>query len=140
MDSSPFSYGMPNFTLQFLNAIPADGPNAILELRGNTPPYTPFSFSGSQIPQMNPNMGGILSFYPGSNPLTSKCNNQPGGQDFDQVFSYTPTSLVQISTNKFCMINSPLSSRFTPKRGQFHAFGNPQLGSNPARGNFYNPQ
>jgi hypothetical protein len=48
MASSPFSYGMPNFNLQFSNSIPAVGPNASIGLGGSTPPYTPFSFGGSQ--------------------------------------------------------------------------------------------
>jgi hypothetical protein len=80
MASSPFSYGMPNFTSQFSNSIPAGVPNASIGLGGSTPPYTPFSFGGSQIPQMTPNMGGMPAFNPGSNPPTSGWNNQPGGQ------------------------------------------------------------
>jgi hypothetical protein len=70
MDSSPLSYGMPNFTSQFLNSISAASPNASIGLGGSTPPYTPFSFDGSQIPQMTPNMGGIPTFNLGSNPPT----------------------------------------------------------------------
>jgi hypothetical protein len=46
MDSSPFSYGMPNFTSQFLNSIPAACPNVALGLGAET---LLFSFSGSQI-------------------------------------------------------------------------------------------
>ena len=38
MDSSPFSYGMPNFTSQFLNSIPIVGPNASIGLGGSTLP------------------------------------------------------------------------------------------------------
>jgi hypothetical protein len=64
MDSSPFSYGMPNFTSHFLNAIIVVGPNSSIGIGGTTPPYTPFSFGGSQIPQTTPNMGGIPSFNP----------------------------------------------------------------------------
>jgi hypothetical protein len=71
MDSSPFSYGMSNYTLEFSNAIPVVGPNVNIRIGGTTPPYTPFLFGGSQIPQMTPNMGGIPSFKPGSNPLDS---------------------------------------------------------------------
>jgi hypothetical protein len=89
MASSPFSYGMSNFTSQFSNSIPAVGPNASIGLGGTTPPYTPFSFGGSQIPQTTPNMGGIPSFNPGSNPLASGWSNQPGGQASAQVPSYT---------------------------------------------------
>jgi hypothetical protein len=70
MDSSPFSYGMPNFTSQFSNTIPAVGPNASIGLGGTTPPYTPFLFGGSHIPQTNPNIGGIPAFNPESNPVT----------------------------------------------------------------------
>ena len=54
MASIPFSYGMPNFTSQFSNAIPVAIPNASIGIGGTTPPYTPFSFGGSQIPQMTP--------------------------------------------------------------------------------------
>jgi hypothetical protein len=64
MDSSPFSYGMPNFTSHFLNSILATSPNGNIWLGGSTPPYTPFSFGGSQIHQMTPNMGGIPDFNP----------------------------------------------------------------------------
>jgi hypothetical protein len=52
MASSSFYYGMPNFTSQFLNSIPAVGPNASVGFGGSTPPYTPFSFGGSQVPQI----------------------------------------------------------------------------------------
>jgi hypothetical protein len=65
MASSPFSYGMPNFTSQFSNSIPVVGPNASIGLGGTTPPYTPFSFGGTQVPQTTPTMGGIPSFNPG---------------------------------------------------------------------------
>jgi hypothetical protein len=65
MDSSPFSYGIPNFTLQFSNSIPAIGLNASIGLGGTPPPYTPFSFGGSQIPQTNLNMGSFHDFNPG---------------------------------------------------------------------------
>ena len=47
MASSPFSYGMPNFTSHFSNSIPDVGPNASIGLGGTTPAYTPFSFGGS---------------------------------------------------------------------------------------------
>jgi hypothetical protein len=85
-------------------------------------------------------MGGILAFNPGSNPLASGWNNQPSGQASTQVLFYTHNSSVLIPTNMFGMTNTPLSSRFTPRGGQFHALGNPQPGSNPAGGNFYNSQ
>jgi len=120
MASSPFSYGIPNFTSQFSNSILDVGPNASIGLGGNTPPYTPFSFGGSQIPQMTPNMGGILAFNPGSNPPTSGWNNQPGGQASAQFPSYNPTSSVQTPTNTFGTTNMPLSSGFQPTGGQFH--------------------
>jgi hypothetical protein len=78
MASSPFSYGMTKFTSQFLNSIPAAGPSSSIGLGGSTPPYTPFSFGGSQVPQMNPNMGGMPAFHPGSNPPTFGWNSQSG--------------------------------------------------------------
>jgi hypothetical protein len=137
--SSPFSYGMLNFTSQFSKSIPVVGPNASIGLGGTTPPYTPFSFCGYQIPQTTLNMGGIPSFNSGSNPLDSGWRNQPRGNASAQVSSYTLTSSVLIPINMFGMTNPPLSSRFTPKGGWFHAFGNPQPGSNSTGGNFFNP-
>jgi hypothetical protein len=80
MASSPFSYGMSNFTSQFSISILAGVPNASVGLGGSTPPYTPFSFGGSKIPQMTPNMGGIPDFNPRSNPPTSRWNYQLGEQ------------------------------------------------------------
>jgi hypothetical protein len=139
MASSPFSYGMLKFTSQFSNGILIVVPNDSIGLGGTTPPYTPFSFGSSQIPQTTPNMGGIHAFNPGSNPLTFGWNNQLGGQDSTQVSSYTPTSLELILTNMFGMMNPPLSYGFTCGGGHFHALGNPQPRSNPARGKFYNP-
>jgi hypothetical protein len=132
MASSLFYYGIPNFTSHFSNSIPVVGPNSSIGLGGSTPPYTPFSFGASQIPQMTPNMGGIPSFNPASNPPTSRWNSQPSGQASTQVMSYNPTSSVQISTNTFGMVNPPLSSSFQPRGGQFHFLGNPKPGSNPA--------
>jgi len=117
MASSPFSYGMSRFTLYFLRTIPAVGPNASIELGGTTPPYNPFSFGGSQIPQMTATMGGIPYFNLGSNPLASRWSNQPCGKSFVQVHSYTLTSSVPIPTNTFGMKNPLLSFRFTPEGG-----------------------
>jgi hypothetical protein len=89
---------------------------------------------------MTPNMGGMLDFNPETNPPTSGWNSQPVGQDSSQVSFYNPTSSVQILTNTFGMTNLTLSYGFQPGGGQFHTLGNPQPGSNPTRGNFYNPQ
>jgi hypothetical protein len=125
MASSPFSYGMSNFTSHFSISILVVVPNSSIGLGGTKPTYTPFSFGGSQIPQTTPNMGGIPSFNPESNPLAFGWRNQPGGQSSSQVPSYTITSLVSILTNMFGMTNPPLSSRFTPGGGQFHTLGKP---------------
>jgi hypothetical protein len=114
MASIPFSYGMLKFTSRFSNSIPATGLNDSIGIGGTTPPYTPFSFGGSQIPQKTPNMGGIPAFNLRSNPPTSGWNNQPGEQASSQVSSYNPTSSVLIMTNTFGMTNPPLSSRFPP--------------------------
>ena len=47
MASSPFPYGMANFTSQFSNSSLVVGPNASIGLGGTTLPYAPFSFGGS---------------------------------------------------------------------------------------------
>jgi hypothetical protein len=135
MASSPFYYGMANFTSQFSNTIPAAGPNASLGLVGTTPPYTPFLFGGSHIPQTNPNVGSVPILNPGSNPSTTGWNNPAGGP----VLPYIPTSSVSIMTNTFGMMNPLQSSRFPPGGGQSYTLGNPQPRSNLVGGNFHNP-
>jgi hypothetical protein len=113
MASSPFSYGMPNFTLHFLTTIPTAGPNTSFGLGGTTPPYTPFPFGGSHIPQENHNVGSVPILNPGSNPSTTGWNNPAGGQ----VPPYIPIPSVSIPTNTFGMMNPLQSSRFPPGRG-----------------------
>jgi hypothetical protein len=139
MASSPFSYGMPNFTSQFSKSIPIVGPNDIIGLRGTNPPYTPFSFGGTHVPQKTPTVGGTPPFNPESNPVASRWSNQPGGQATAHIPYFTPTSSVSIPTNTFGMMNPPLSTGFTPRGGHFHSLGNPQPGSTLAGGSFYNP-
>jgi hypothetical protein len=83
---------------------------------------------------MNPTIGGIPPFNPRSNPISSGWTNQPG----EQIPSFKPTSFVSILTKTFGMMNPPLSSRFTPRGGQFHTLGNPQPEATPVGGSFYN--
>jgi hypothetical protein len=71
MGSSHFFYGMPNFTLQFSNSIPMAGTNDSIGLGGTSPPYTPFLFGSTHVPQMNPTTRAIPPFNPGSNHVAS---------------------------------------------------------------------
>ena len=48
--SSPFSYGMANFTSQFSSSIPTSNPNKSIGLGDMDPLHTPFSFGGAHIP------------------------------------------------------------------------------------------
>jgi hypothetical protein len=141
MVSSPFSYGMLNFTSQFASSIPTSSSNISIRLGGMVPPHTPFSFGGAHVPQMNSIVGGLPPINPESNlgPNASRWSNQPGGQDISYGMSFTPTSSIPIPTNMFGMMNPSLSSRFTPKGGQFHTLGNPQPRATPVWGNFLQP-
>jgi hypothetical protein len=105
------------------------------------PPHTPFVFGGAHIPQTTPTIGGLPPFHLVSNPGPNApgWSNQPGIQATAYGPSFTHTSYVPIPTNTFGMSNPPLSSRFTPRGGQFHTLGNPQPRSTPAGGNFYSP-
>jgi hypothetical protein len=116
---SPFSYGMPNFTLQFSSSIPTSNPNTSIGLGGMAPSHTPFSFGGGHIPQMTPIVGGLPPFHPRSNPSPHALgwSGQPGRQDVAYSPSFTPTSSTPIMTNTFGMKNPPLSFRFTPGGG-----------------------
>jgi hypothetical protein len=136
MASSPFSYGIPNFTSYFSTAIQAAGHNASLGLGGTTPPYTPSLFSGSHIPQANPNVGTIPILKPRSNACMDGWNNPASGQ----VLPYIPIPLVSIPNNSFGMMNQLQSSKFPPGGGQYYTLGTPQPRSNPFRGSFNNPQ
>jgi hypothetical protein len=64
MTSSPFSYGMSNFTLQFSSSIPTSNPNTSIGLGGMAPPHIPVSFGGAHIPQMTPTVGILPPFHP----------------------------------------------------------------------------
>jgi hypothetical protein len=135
-----FSYGMPNFTSQFSSSIPTSNPNPSIGPGGMDPPHIPLLFGGAHIPQMNPTVGRLHSFHPGSNPSLNVpgWSNQPGGQATAYVLSFTPTSSTLILNNTFGMMNPLLSSVFPPKGGQFLTFGNPQPGATPVGGNIYN--
>jgi hypothetical protein len=141
MASSPFSYGMPNFTSQFSTSILAYSSNTRIGLGGTTPPHTPFLFGCTHVPQMTHTFGGFPPFNPVSNPIPndSGWSNQLGGQAKTYGPSFTLTSSILILTNTFGMENPSLSSKFTPKGGQFHTLGNPQPRANLAGGSFYNP-
>jgi hypothetical protein len=76
---------------------------------------------------MTPNMGGIPTFNPGSNPPTFGWNSQPDGQDSTHVSSYNPTSSEMILTNTFGMTNQPLSSGFQPRGVNFTLWETPNL-------------
>jgi hypothetical protein len=117
--SSPFSYGMSNFTSQFSSSIPTSNLNTSIGHGGMAPPHTPFSFGGAHIPQMTPTIGGLPPCHPRSNPGPNdpRWSNQPSGQATAYGPSFTPTSSVLIMTNTFGTTNPPLSFGFTPKRG-----------------------
>jgi hypothetical protein len=113
MATSLFSYGMPSFTSQSLTAILATGHNASLGLGGTTPPYTPFSFGISHVPQVNPNVGSVPFPNPQSNPSTAGWSNQADRH----VLPYIPIPLVPNFTNTFGITNTLQSSRFPPRGG-----------------------
>jgi hypothetical protein len=135
MATSPFSYGMPSFTSQSSITIPATGHNASLGLGGTTPPYTPFPFGSSHVPQVSPNVGSVPFPNPVSNPSMDGWNKQVGGQ----VLPYIPIPSVMNSTNTFGIMNPLQSSRFPPRGGQSYVLGTPQPRSNPVGGSFNNP-
>jgi hypothetical protein len=141
MASSHFSYGMSNFTSQFSTSILVVGMNTSIGLEGTTPTHTPFSFGGTHVLQMTPTVIVFPPFNPMSNhvPNASRWSNQPGRQATSYGLYFTPTSSVSILTNTFGMTNPPLSSGLTSGGVHFHNLGNPQPGSTPAGGSFYNP-
>jgi hypothetical protein len=121
---------------QFSTTILAVGPNASLELGDTTPPYTPFPFGGSHIPQTNPNVISVHFPNHGSNPSMVGWNN-PAGR---QVLSYFPTFSVSILTNTFVLMNRLQSFRFPPRGFHYYTLGTPQPRSNLVSGIFHNPQ
>jgi hypothetical protein len=135
MATSPFSYGMPSFSSPFSTSIPTADHNASLGPGGTTPPYTPFLFGNSHVPQENPNVGSLPSLNTGSNPSTTRWNNQAG----EQVPPYIPIPSMSNSINTFGIMNPLQSSGFPPRGGQSYVLGNPQPGSNPFGGSFNNP-
>jgi hypothetical protein len=139
MASSPFSYGMLNFTSHFQT--PSQLLALMLVLKLGAQPLLILHFRLvflkslkrllllESFPLLTP--GIILLLLSGETNLTDKL--------LLKFQSYTLTSLVLIPTNTCSMTNPPLSFRFTPGGGQFHTFGNPQPRATLAGGNFYNP-
>jgi hypothetical protein len=95
MVSSPFSYGISNFTSQFSNSILVASMNASIGLGGTSPPDTPFSFGGTHVPQKNPTIGGFPPFNLGSNPITFGWSNQLGDKLLLMVHPLHPPPLYQ---------------------------------------------
>jgi hypothetical protein len=139
--SNPFSFGMPNMTSQLSSSIPATNANPSLGPGGMAPPHTPLSFGGSQIPQMNPTVGGQPPFPLGlilvSMLLDGVLNRVDKPLPIFHPFPLPPPRRFRLNT--FVMTNPPLSSIFPPRGSQFHAMGNPQPGATLAGGNVYNP-
>jgi hypothetical protein len=56
--SNHFSHGMPDMSLHFLSSTSSPYVNASFGYGGMLPPYSPFSFGGSHIPQTTLDVGG----------------------------------------------------------------------------------
>jgi hypothetical protein len=140
--SNPFSFGMPNMTLQLSSSIHANNTNPSIGPRGMAPLHIPLLFGVAHIPQMTPTTRIQPPFPPGSNPSLNArgWSNRPGKQDTSYIPSFPPSSSTTILTNMFGMMKPPLSSEFPPRGSLFHTMGNPQHGAPLAGGNVYNPQ
>jgi hypothetical protein len=125
--SNPFSFGMPDMTLQLSSSISTNNVKPSFRFGGMTPPYVPFSFGGGHIPQENPKVGGWNPPSSGSNPSFSApgWSSQMGEQFTSYISSFIPSSSMSILTNAFIMENPPLPSSVPSIGSYFHSMGNP---------------
>jgi hypothetical protein len=91
------------------------------------PPFSPFSFGGSHIPQPTLMVGGWNIPSHGSNPsfTFSGESDQTGDHPTYYNPSIYPSSVMSVPTNAFSMADLHLSSGVSSVGSQFYSIGNP---------------
>jgi hypothetical protein len=103
------------------------------------PPYSPFSFGGSHIPQPTLIVGGWNLPYYGSNPSFTfpGASSQMGGHSSYYTSPIYPSSAMSVCMNTFPMADPHLSSGVSSGGSHFYSMGNSLHKVPSSRGNIY---
>ena len=125
--SNNFSHGMPNMSSHLRSSVSLPYVNPSFWSRGMMPPYSPFSFGGSHIPQPTLTVGGWNIPSYGSNPSFTFPGEsaQMGGHSTYYILSIYPSSSMSVPANAFLMAELRMSSGVSSKGSQFYSVGNP---------------
>jgi hypothetical protein len=125
--SNIFSHGMSDMSLHFPSSVSSPYVNLSFGSGGMMPPYSPFLFGGSHIPQPNFRVGGWNLPSYGSNPSFTFPGEsaQMGGHSIYYMSSIYPSSAMPVPTNSFPMVNLRLSFGVSSGGSQFYSMGNP---------------
>jgi hypothetical protein len=110
--SNHFSHGMPDMSSHFPSSVSSSYVNPSFGSGGMMPPYSPFSFGGSHIPQPTLMVGGWNLPSYGSNPSFTFPGEsaQMGGHSTYYIPSIYPSSAMSVPMNAFPMEDLHLSS------------------------------
>jgi hypothetical protein len=138
-DSNHFSHGIPNMSSHLPSCVLSSYVNPSFGSGGMMPPYSPFSFGGSRIPQPTITIGiwNIPSY--GSNPSFTfpGGSSQMGGHSNYYIPSIYPSLAMSIPMNDFPMVDLHISFGIPSKGSQLYSMENPLHEVPSSRGNIY---
>jgi hypothetical protein len=122
-----FSHGMLDMSSYFPSSVSSPYVNLSFGSGGMMPPYSPFSFGGSHIPQKTLTIGGWNLPSYGSNPSFTflGSSDQMGSHSTYYILSIYPSSDMLFPTNAFPMADLCLSSSVSSRGSHFYSMGNP---------------
>jgi hypothetical protein len=110
--SNIFSHGIPDMSSHFPFFVLSSYVNPSFRSGGMMPPYSPFSFGGSHIPQPTLTIGGWNLPSYRSNPSFTFPGESPqmGGHSTCNISSIYPSSAMSVPVNDFPMEDLHMSS------------------------------
>jgi hypothetical protein len=137
--SNHFSLDMPDMSSHFPSSVSPSYVNPSFGSGGMMPPFSPFSFDGSHIPQPTLTVGGWNLPSHRSNPSFTFPGEsaQMGGHSTYYTPSIYPSSAMPVPTNAFPMEDLHLSSGVSSGGSQFYSMGNPLHEVPSSGGNIY---
>jgi hypothetical protein len=133
--SNHFYHGMPDMSSHFPSSVLSPYVNPIFGFGGMMPPYSPFLFGGSHIPQTNITVGGwnpssYKSIFPGA-------SAQMGSYSTYYTPPIYPSFAMLVPTNAFPKVDLHLSFGVSSRDSQFYSMGKPLYEVPSSGGNIY---
>jgi hypothetical protein len=137
--SNNFYHGIPDMSSHSPSSFLSSYVNPSFGSGGMMPPYSPFSFGGSHIPQPTLTIGGWNIPSYGSNPSFTFPGEsaQMGSHSTYYIMSIYPSSTMSVPMNTFPMEDLHLFYGVSFGGSQFYSMGNPLYEVPSSRGNIY---